>query len=127
MNVPQDLKYTDTHEWVRVDGDEATVGITAYAIEQLGDIVFVDLPRPDAEATRIQPFGAVESVKAAADIYAPVTGMIVEVNDSLPQKLDTLKNDPYGQGWLIKIKLNDMAELENLKTAAQYGEMIDTL
>ncbi len=127
MNVPQDLKYTDTHEWVRIEKEEVTVGITEYAVEQLGDIVFVDLPEPGSEATRIQPFAAVESVKAAADIYAPVTGTVTDVNRALVEKLDTLKNDPYESGWLVKIKMNDKAELENLKTAAQYQEMIDTL
>ena len=118
--MPTDLRYTKDHEWVRVDGDEATIGITAYAADQLGDIVFVELPDAGRTVTQAATFGVVESVKAVSDLYTPVSGEVVEVNPLLAQSPEILNTDPYGSGWLVKIKLSDPGEAGKLLTAAEY-------
>jgi glycine cleavage system H protein len=124
MNVPEELKYTKDHEWARVENDIVTVGITDYAQGELGDIVYIDLPeagtRVDAEAT----FGTIEAVKAVSDLFAPISGEIVEVNSNLESKPEVVNDDPYGEGWMIKIKISDMAEIDNLLNDAQYKELI---
>ena len=117
---PKELRYTKEHEWVKVDGDTAVVGITSHAQDQLGDIVFVELPKSGAKAHATQSFGTVESVKAVSDIYAPLSGDIIEVNEELIDAPETINEDPHGGGWLIKLKISDKTELDTLMTADDY-------
>mgnify|MGYP001582620265 FL=1 len=123
-NVPRDLKYTNEHEWVKQEGARVRVGITAYAQEQLGDVVFVELPKVGATVTAHKPFGVVESVKAVSDLFAPVSGEIVEANGELPKKPETVNQDPYGRGWMIVIAPSNKAEWDTLLTATQYEEFL---
>ncbi len=123
-NVPKDLRYTREHEWAKLEGDRARVGITAYAQEQLGDVVFVELPKVGAKVTASKGFGVVESVKAVSDLFAPVSGEIVEINAALPQKPETVNQDPYGGGWMIVVKLANKADWDQLLTAQQYEELL---
>ncbi len=118
--TPEDLKYTKTHEWARLEGDIVTVGLTDFALEHLQDLVFLELPEPGAPLIKGESFGQIESVKAVSDINSPVNGEVVEVHDELVDDLDTLKKDPYGEGWLVKIKASDPSELEELMDAAAY-------
>jgi glycine cleavage system H protein len=120
MEFPEDLKYSKEHEWVLVEGSQATVGISDYAQEQLGDIVFVELPAVGDKVSKEDAFGVIESVKAVSDIYAPVSGTVIEVNDDLPDHPDMLNEDVYGDGWMIKIEISDPADLDDLMTAAEY-------
>ena len=124
MEFPEDLKYSKEHEWVLVEGSVATVGITDYAQDQLGDIVFVELPAVGDKTSKEDAFGVVESVKAVSDIYAPVSGKVVEVHDDLPENPEMLNEDPYGDGWIIKIEMNDLEEIQDLMTAAEYEEYV---
>ncbi len=124
MDVPEELRYTHDHEWLRVDGDEATVGITAYAADQLGDVVFVELPDVGTSLSGRQSFGVVESVKAVSDLYAPVAGEVVAVNDALTAQPELVNSDPYGEGWMLKVRLGDHGELDGLSDAAAYRELI---
>lgn len=119
-NVPPDLKYTKTHEWVKVDGDVATVGLTDYAQSELGDIVYVDLPSAGRVVNAGDSFGSVESVKTVSDAYAPVSGEVVEVNDSLGAQSELLNSDPYGKGWMVKIRLSDPSQTGSLLDAQSY-------
>lgn len=119
-NVPPDLKYTKTHEWVKVDGDVATVGLTDYAQSELGDIVYVDLPSTGRVVSAGDSFGSVESVKTVSDAYAPVSGEVVEVNDSLGAQSELLNSDPYGKGWMVKIRLSDPSQTGSLLDAQSY-------
>ena len=123
-NVPKELKYTREHEWAKQDGARVRVGITAYAQEQLGDVVFVELPKVGAKATAHKPFGVVESVKAVSDLFAPVSGEVVEANGELPNKPETVNQDPYGRGWMIVIAPSSKGEWDQLLTAAQYEEFL---
>jgi glycine cleavage system H protein len=123
-SVPGDLKYTRDHEWARQEGKNVRVGITAYAQEQLGDVVFVELPKVGAKVSQRQAFGVVESVKAVSDLFAPVSGEVVEANGALPAAPDTVNADPYGKGWMIVITPSKPGELNELLTAAQYEEFI---
>jgi len=125
MDFPEELKYTEEHEWVLVEEDVVTIGITDFAQEQLGDVVFVELPEAGDEVEAGKSFGVVESVKAVSDIYAPVSGEIVEVNDELPEEPETINSSPYDDGWLIKIKLSDPSELDDLMDADAYQEFIE--
>ncbi len=122
--VPTELKYTQEHEWAKVEGDRARVGITAFAQEQLGDVVFVELPAVGTRVTAMQSFGVVESVKAVSDLFAPVSGEVVEVNGDLAKKPEAVNQDPYGQGWMIVVKLADAKELDGLLSAADYEKLI---
>jgi len=125
MEFPEELKYTEEHEWVMIEDDVVTVGITDFAQDQLGDVVFVELP---AVGTRIElgkPFGVVESVKAVSDVYAPVTGEVIEINEELPDAPETINTSPYDDGWMIKVKLADPAELDELMDADDYQEFIE--
>jgi len=124
MEFPEDLKYSKQHEWVLVESGVATVGITDYAQDQLGDIVFVELPAVGDKVSKEDAFGVVESVKAVSDIYAPVSGKVLEVNDDLPENPEMLNEDSYGDGWIIKIEMNDLDELLDLMTAAEYEEYV---
>jgi glycine cleavage system H protein len=124
MEFPEDLKYSKEHEWVLVEDKVATVGITDYAQEQLGDIVFVEMPAIGDKVSKEDAFGVVESVKAVSDIYAPVSGKVLEVNDDLPDNPEMVNEDPYGDGWMIKIEMNDPEEMQDLMTAAEYEEYV---
>ena len=119
-SIPKDLKYTREHEWAKQEGDRVRVGITAYAQEQLGDVVFVELPKVGAKVSASKAFGVVESVKAVSDLFAPVSGEIVEANAELTQKPETVNADPYGKGWMILIKPSNKVEWDQLLTAQQY-------
>ena len=119
-NVPSDLKYTKTHEWVRVDGDVATIGITDYAQSELGDIVYVDLPTPGKVLNAGDAIGSVESVKTVSDAYTPFNGEVVEVNGSLGAQSELLNSDPYGKGWMVKIRLSDPSQAGSLLDAQAY-------
>ena len=123
-NVPADLRYTREHEWARQEGKRVRVGITAFAQEQLGDVVFVELPKVGAAAAAGKPFGVVESVKAVSDLFAPVSGKVVEINGDLAQKPETVNQDPYGKGWMIVIEPSSPAEWDALLTAAQYEQFL---
>ena len=120
MNVPTDLKYAKSDEWVRVEGESATVGISDYAQDALSDIVYVDLPPVGATFAAGQPFGSVESVKAQSDVYLPVAGVVTAVNDTLGQTPELVNSEPFGGGWLVKIKITDPAALAGLMDAAAY-------
>ena len=118
--VPENLRYTKDHEWIRVEGDVGAVGITDHAQEELGDIVFVELPKVGATLEQSASFGSVESVKAVSDIYSPVAGQVTEVNTALAETPEKVNEDPYGQGWIMKLKLSAPEQLEKLMTAAEY-------
>ena len=124
MNVPADLKYTKTHEWIKVEGDLATMGITDYAQSELGDIVFVDAPAAGRAVREGETIGSVESVKTVSDIYSPLAGVIAEVNESLGAQTELVNSDPYGKGWMIKIRLNDPNEANALMDADAYKQTI---
>ena len=123
-NVPKDLKYTREHEWAKSEGDRVRVGITAYAQEQLGDVVFVELPKVGARVTATKNFGVVESVKAVSDLFAPISGEVAEVNGELGQKPEIVNQDPYGKGWMLVVKPSSKGEWDQLLTAQQYEELI---
>ena len=120
MSFPSDLKYAASHEWVRIDGDIATVGITFFAQDQLGDVVFVDMPEVGAQVSKGDSLAEVESTKTVSDIYAPVSGQVVAVNEALDGDEEQVNKDPYGAGWLFKIKLSDAGELASMMDAAAY-------
>jgi glycine cleavage system H protein len=122
--VPAELRYTKDHEWVRVDGDEAMVGITAYAADQLGDIVFVELPEVGRALTQFAAFGVVESVKAVSDLFAPLTGEVTTANDALTGSPELVNSDPYGEGWMVRIRLATLAEVDQLLDPAAYDALI---
>jgi len=121
------LRYTEEHEWIRVDGDTATIGISPYAQEQLGDVVFVDLPQPGKKVEKGKEVAVVESVKAASEVYAPVSGQVVAVNDDLAKEPARVNSDPLGQGWFVKMKLANKAELDGLMDQAAYDAYVKGL
>jgi glycine cleavage system H protein len=123
-NVPADLKYTRDHEWAKQEGGRVRIGITAYAQEQLGDVVFVELPKVGAKVTAKQAFGVVESVKAVSDLFAPISGEVSDANAELGQKPEIVNQDPYGKGWMIVVAPSDAKQWEQLLTAAQYEEFL---
>jgi glycine cleavage system H protein len=122
--VPSDLRYTKDHEWVRVEGDEATVGITEYAASQLGDIVFVELPEVGRSLAQFEAFGVVESVKAVSDLFAPLSGDVAAVNEALAGSPELVNSDPYGEGWMIRLTLTARDELDELLDAEAYDALI---
>jgi glycine cleavage system H protein len=124
MPSPSDRRYTKEHEWVRVEDNMGTVGITDYAQDQLGDIVYVDLPSPGTEVKQLEKLGEIESVKAVSDLYSPVSGELVEVNQGVNDRPELVNQSPYEEGWLVRLRLADPAELDNLLTAKQYDELI---
>jgi len=124
VTVPTDLRYTRDHEWVRLDGEEAVVGITQYAADQLGDIVFVELPDAGKAVEASRPFGVVESVKAVSDLFAPLTGEVVATNDALAGGPELVNSDPYGEGWMVRLRLADPADLDDLLDAAAYDALV---
>lgn len=126
-NTPEDLSYTKDHEWVRVKGSEATVGITDHAQHQLGDVVYVELPKVGDKFEASEPFGSVESVKAASEVYMPVSGEVIEVNKSIvdsSEKVHPINSDPYGNGWMIRIKIDNPAQVDALLTSVEYDDYI---
>ena len=125
MDVPDDLRYTKDHEWVRVEGTKARIGITEYAQDALGDIVFVQLPAVGDEVGPGTPIGEVESTKSVSDVYAPVAGVVAAVNERLTDAPETVNEDPYGEGWLVRIRLSDPAEAEALLDAAAYRHLLE--
>jgi glycine cleavage system H protein len=124
MNIPTDLKYTREHEWAKKEGANVRIGITDFAQEQLGDVVFVELPKVGAKVTAHQSFGVVESVKAVSDLFAPVSGEVVEINAELPKAPELVNRDPYGQGWMIVVKPANAGDWDQLLGAPQYEEHI---
>lgn len=124
MTVPQDLRYSKEHEWVRLEGDVATIGITQFAQEQLGDVVFVELPEKGATVRQFSSLGVVESVKAASDIYSPISGEVLERNVKVIEKPELVNQKPYDDGWMLKVKLADKGELQKLMNAEDYRSHI---
>jgi len=120
MNIPEDLKYSKEHEWVRIQGNTVTVGITDYAQDKLGEIVFVELPEEGEEVIKDEPFGAVESVKSVNDVFAPINGKVLELNDPLVDSPELINDDPYGEGWMIRVEISSIDDLKDLLTAQQY-------
>lgn len=125
--VPEELHYSKDHEWIRVEGDVGTIGITDYAQAKLVDIVYVELPRVGDTLEANQSFGTVESVKATSDVFTPVSGEVVEINDTLPDDTEKFKTDPYGEAWMIRVRLADRAQVDALLTAAEYEDFLGTL
>ena len=124
MSAPTDLRYTRDHEWVRVDGDEATVGITQYAADQLGDIVFVELPEAGRDLEEAKSFGVVESVKAVSDLFAPISGEVTSTNGALASEPELVNRDPYGAGWMVRMTVADPAQLDDLLDGDGYDELV---
>ncbi len=121
-NVPEDLHYSKDHEWVRVEGDTAVVGITDYAQDSLGDVVYVELPKEGEKFAANESFGSVESVKAVSEVFSPVSGTISGINESLNDEPEKVNNDPYGEGWMIRVKMSNPGEVDSLLTAAEYED-----
>ncbi len=124
MNIPENLKYTKEHEWIHIDGDQVTVGITDYAQGELGDIVYVELPQPGDSTTQFEPCANIEAVKAVSDFYAPVSGEVIDINGELESNPQLVNEDPYGKGWFLKIKLSNKDEIENLLSTEDYKKLI---
>jgi len=125
MNIPADLKYTEDHEWVRVEGDTATVGVTDFAQGELGDVVFVEIETEGEELDKGETFGTVEAVKTVSDLFMPVGGEVAEVNEELADEPELVNKDPYGKGWMVKIKVADSSELDDLMSADDYEKMVN--
>ncbi|THD69571.1 glycine cleavage system protein GcvH [Robertkochia marina] len=124
MNIPSELKYTKDHEWVKIEGDIATVGITDFAQGELGDIVYVEVETVDEELEREEVFGTVEAVKTVSDLFLPVSGEIIEFNEALEEEPEMVNSDPYGEGWMIKIKMTDTSEVEDLMSSDDYKQLV---
>ncbi|BAX80387.1 glycine cleavage system protein GcvH [Labilibaculum antarcticum] len=124
MNVPDNLKYTKDHEWIRVEGDEAFIGVTDFAQGELGDIVFVEVETEGEELDKEEIFGTIEAVKTVSDLFMPIGGEVLEFNDKLEEAPESINSDPYGEGWIVKIKIENAAELEELLSADQYKELL---
>ena len=124
MEIPTNLKYSKEHEWVQVEGNLATLGITDYAQEELGDIVNLELPDEGDQIAKDEPLGAVESVKASSEIFSPVSGKVVEINEPLMNSPETINEDPYDEGWMVRIELSNVLELDSLISAAEYESYI---
>ena len=124
MNIPANLKYTKDHEWIAIDGDIATVGITHFAQSELGDIVYVEVETLDQTLDKDEVFGTVEAVKTVSDLFLPLSGEIVEFNDSLESEPEVVNSDPYGAGWMVKIKISNMSEVEDLLSNEDYSTLI---
>ncbi|HXK62319.1 MAG TPA: glycine cleavage system protein GcvH [Acidobacteriota bacterium] len=125
MNIPEELYYTKEHEWISVKDEIGTVGITDHAQKELGDVVYVELPEPGSRVAAEEPLGSVESVKAVSEIYAPVSGRVLETNALLVDVPETLNQDPYGKGWIVRIKLDDNTELHNLMSSEEYRKYLE--
>ena len=125
LECPDDLKYLDTHEYVRLDGEIATIGISGFAVEQLGDLVFVELPEIGEALIKGETFGTIESVKAVEEMYAPISGTVIERNDSTIESPELVADDPYGEGWLLKVRINNPDELIDALSADEYRTQVD--
>lgn len=125
MDLPEELKYTEEHEWVLFEDGIATIGITDFAQSELGDVVFVELPQLGDLVQQMEPFGTIEAVKTVADLFAPVSGEVVEVNTLLEENSHLINEDPYGEGWIVKIKVTEAIEVENLMSSEDYAKMIE--
>ncbi len=124
MNIPEDLKYTKDHEWIRVEGDVAVVGITEFASQELGDIVFVEVETVSEDLAKEETFGSIEAVKTVSDMFMPVSGNVAEFNEVLEDAPETINNDPYGEGWIIKVNISNISEVDELLDAAAYKDLI---
>lgn len=124
MNFPEGLKYSEEHEWIKVDGNTAYIGITDYAQGELGDIVFLDIEKGLDEISKGDSFGAIEAVKTVSDLYAPASGKVLEVNPKLADEPQLINSDPYGDGWIVKVELSDVSELDDLMDVAAYKEQV---
>ncbi len=124
MLIPEDLKYTKEHEWAKIEGDIATIGITDFAQSELSDIVYIELPAVGEMLEQMQPFGSIEAVKTVADLYAPLSGEVIEVNEELETNPGIVNEDPYGLGWMIKIRITNPEEIQNLLSAEEYKKLI---
>ena len=125
LAYPDDLKYLDTHEYIRLEGEIATIGISAFAVDQLGDIVFLDLPEVGAGLEKGEAFGTVESVKAVEDLKAPITGTVIERNDEIVESPENLAQDPYGAGWLLKVRVDNASEADDALSVEEYRQMVE--
>jgi glycine cleavage system H protein len=125
FEYPEDLRYLDTHEYVRLEGEIATIGISAFAVDQLGDIVFVELPDVGDAIAKGDTFGSIESVKAVEDLNAPITGTVIERNDAIIDSPEEIADDPYGEGWLMKVRVNDFSEIDDAMTAGEYSNQVE--
>jgi glycine cleavage system H protein len=123
-DIPANLKYTKEHEWARQEGGKLVVGVTAHAQESLGDVVYVELPKVGAPITANKPFGVIESTKAVSELFAPVSGKVVKINDALADEPQTVNQDPYGKGWLIEVEPSDPKQVDALMSAAAYGDLL---
>ena len=124
MKIPEDLKYTKDHEWVRLEGNVATVGVTDFAQSELGDIVFVEIETLDEELEKEEVFGSVEAVKTVSDLFMPIGGTVIEINENIESSPELVNSDPYGDGWMIKIEINEASDIENLLSAEAYSSLI---
>jgi glycine cleavage system H protein len=124
MKFPENLKYSEDHEWVKIDGNIATIGITEFAQSELGDVVFIELPEVDDEINEGEPFGTIEAVKTVSDMLSPLSGKVMEVNESLNDKPETINSDPYGKGWIVKIELSNENEIDELMNSKSYREFV---
>ena len=124
MKIPSDLRYTEEHEWISVDDDVATIGITDYAQGELGDVVFLDLPEAGTKVGQMEAFGTIEAVKTVAELFSPVSGEVIEGNARLEDEPEVINADPYGEGWMVRIRMDDPSELENLLTPDDYRTLI---
>ncbi|MDF5724819.1 MAG: glycine cleavage system protein GcvH [Rhizonema sp. PD37] len=122
---PSDLKYLDTHEYVRLEGEIATIGISAFAVDQLGDIVFLELPEVSDALIKGESFGTIESVKAVEDLNSPVSGTVIERNDAMIEAPEQVADDPYGEGWLLKVRVNDLSDIDDIMTADEYSAQVE--
>ena len=125
MNLPNDLKYTKEHEWVRIDDNILTVGITDHAQSELGDIIFIEFPELNQMISKDEPFGTIEAVKTVADLFGPVSGKVIEINEALEDNPDLVNSDCYGQGWIVKMTCTDDSQLDDLLDSEKYKEMIN--
>jgi len=125
LNIPEDFLYTKEHEWIRVEGDIVAVGITDYAQGELGDVVFVELPDDGTEVKQAEPFGTIEAVKAVSELFSPVSGTVAAVNNLIEDDAGIINRDPYGEGWMIKIRLSDPSELDSLLKPEQYKQLVE--
>ena len=125
MNIPEELKFTNDHEWIKIDGDEVTVGITDFAQKELGDIVFVEVETEGEELKKEETFGTIEAVKTVSDMFMPVSGKVIEFNEELETAPELINEDPYGKGWIIKIKISKPDEVNDLLDATQYKEIVE--
>ena len=125
MLIPDNLKYTKEHEWIKLDSNIATIGITDYAQGELGDVVFVEMPKIGAKVAQMQPFGVIEAVKAVSELFSPVSGEVTEINSKLEKEAGIINKDPYGEGWINKVKVSNPSELDNLLAPEKYKELVN--